>query len=229
MAKKFDKVKVLKAIGASILMVGASASIAGLASYNSGVHSMDAQLIALNEQVKVDSSKISELSTALEVKPKETIKEVPVEIIKNVSVNVPVDNGKFDSLMKFIWDENGNIEFMTHDLDEKEYPKIAERYVKVIDFQNSAISEVKDKVFDKLDDKTIDGVNLHAKKMSNLKINDDFSDLVISDIDFDSNDATVTVTGKFKYDDESKYDFTAEVSFNNGDYDSMEVTSIVKE
>lgn len=151
--------------------------------------------------------------------------EVPKEIIKEIKV----DNGNLDKVLKYVWDENGDINYLTHDLKEKEISKIVERIVLVNDFKAEAISEVKSRAFDELDGKIVNGTTLNDRKLSRLRLSDDFNEIIMKDIDFDNKDAIIHVDGTFEDDDYIKYKATFEVEFKDGQFDDLRVFSASKE
>lgn len=221
--------KVLSAIGIGVLLVGATALIGHSIDANS-TQSKIAKITA-DDTAKFDSAKIandkvvSDLSAQLAIKPT----SVTSVVEKNVTVEVPVDNGNLDSVEQFIWDNSGNIEFITHDLKEKEIAQITDRIVFVNDIKSMAVSDVKDKAFDKLDDKTVGGVTFNMKKMSELRVYDDASDITLQSVDFKYKDADAIVKAKFTYDDEDRYDVTFIVSYDKNEFDTISIDSIVKE
>lgn len=158
---------------------------------------------------------------------KEVIKEVIVE--KNITKEVPVDNEKLAMVETFLWNENGDINYLTHDLKEKEIPMIVDRIIFVNDLKAMAINEVKSEAFNELDGKTVNGTTLVDHKMDRLTLSDDFEDIIMSDIDFDRKDASIKVTGEFEYDDEDTYDVVFKVEFKDGEFDELVVDSVSKQ
>lgn len=159
------------------------------------------------------------------VEYKDVIKEVPVEKIVTVEKEVFKDNEKLADLLQFIYDEDGNIEYLTNDLSDKEVSQIADRFTDVITFKNLAIAEVEDKAFDELDNKVVNGTQLNDRDMSRLRLKDDFKDITLEDIDFDSGDATAFVNATFEHDD-VKYDATFEVTLKDFKVDDVKVDSV---
>lgn len=157
--------------------------------------------------------------------------EVPVEkiVYQNVTKEVLVDNGNLFTVEKFIWDNSGDIEFLTHDLKEKEIEKIADRIIFVNDIESMAVQDVKDRAFDKLDGKEVGGKTLIEKKMSGLRVKDDYSDIKMLNTDFEYQDADVLVNARFLYDDTDYYNVTFRVSYLDNHYDNIVIDSINKE
>ena len=153
----------------------------------------------------------------------EVIKEVPVEVIKEVNITkeVFVDNGKLELVLKHIYDNDGSVEYLTEDLDDDELSLIVSRVVLINDFKSLAIEAIKKDLFDELDGVNVNGTILDDRDMEKLKIDSEDNEVIIEDIDFEDLDAEVKVTGSFKQDD-VKYNFEALVSFKDGEYDELE-------
>ncbi|HEY9705828.1 MAG TPA: hypothetical protein V6C58_25555 [Allocoleopsis sp.] len=191
--------KILAVTGASVLLLGAGA-FAG------------AQLFPKEVVKEVPVEKVVTVE-----------KEVPVEVVKEVKVTQLVDNGKLDMVLKEIYDNNGNVAYLTDDLEDDEISQIADRIVLVNDFKSLAVQEVRSNLFDELDGETFNLVTFDDKDMERLRINDDADEIVIEDIDFEDKDAELLVTGTFEQDN-VKYKYEALVEFKDGEVD--EISSI---
>lgn len=152
------------------------------------------------------------------------IKEVPVEVEKEVIVEVPV-NGTMD-VVEFLVDQNG-------DLRELDISEIEDRGLDELISQVSFIRESKlqaayfvDKeLADELDRRRVSGVTLDEDDIERVRIDDDLDELLIDDVDFDDMDADVTVTGTFEHDD-IEYEFEVLVEIKDGEVDEMEIVSV---
>ena len=150
-----------------------------------------------------------------------------VEKIVNqtVTVDVPVDNGNLNTVLQYVYDENGNINYLVDDLKEKEMNQIVDRIVFVNDVKAIAVGEVEDRAFDELDRMDVGTVRLDNKDMSRLRIKDEYSDINVTDIDFDNKDSTVMVSTTFE-NDEVKYDAVFEVAIKDNKFDDIRVDSV---
>lgn len=177
-----------------------------------------------------DTAKVTALQTQVaDLQAHPVVQTITVDHNVTVEKIVTVDNGNLDLVEKFLYDNNGDVHFITNDLKEKELPLIVDRILFTNDIKTMAISEVQDKAFDKLDDKTVGAVTLNMRKMSELRIKDDFSDINLTQVDYKYKDADALVKATFTYDDTDKYDVTFRVSFVKDTFDAISVDSIVKE
>jgi hypothetical protein len=206
MAKEKSKlVKGLFAAGAGVILLGAGA-------------------YAGSQMFPVE---ITKTFTVEKIVPVEVIKEVQVEVIKEVPVEkiVEVTDTKLDSVLQHIYDNEGNVQYLTEDLDDDEVALIADRIVFINDIKKLSVDAVKNELFDELDGELVGLVELDDRDMEKLKVADEHEDLIIEEVDFEDKDAEVIVTGTFKQDD-VKYDFEVVVIFKDGEYDEMDITSV---
>lgn len=159
--------------------------------------------------------------------------EVPYEVVKNVTVEVPVevekivevDNSNLDDVLNHIYDNDGNVQYLTNDLDDDEVDQIVDRIVFINEVKNLAVDAVKKDLFDELDGETFNSVEFDEDDMERLRVDNDDDELVICDVDFEDKDAEVKVTGTFEQDD-VKYHYTAIVEFKDGEYDEIKSIEI---
>lgn len=155
----------------------------------------------------------------------EKVVEVPVEVEKvvekNVTVEVPVDNGKLDEVLQFLMDNDGDIEFVTDELDDDEAYKVADYIAQVNELKKLAVEAVQDDLFDELDGVVVSGEELDEDDMERLRIDDDLDEIVIDEADFDDGDFNIIVTGRFEQDD-VKYEFEADLKFKDGEFDEFD-------
>lgn len=153
--------------------------------------------------------------------------QVPVEI--QVTKEVAVDNGNLNLVLDHIYDNDGNVEYLTEDLDDDEVDQIVDRIAFINEVKALAINEVKDNGIDELDKELVfnSTVKLDDSDIERFKVLDEDSDIVIdtSSVDFDNGDAVATVTARFEQDD-IKYTADFEVTFEDGEVDDV---SVIKE
>ena len=61
-----------------------------------------------------------------------------------------------------------------------------------------------------------------------VRVDDDFDEILVDDIDFEDKDAELILTGTFEHDDVD-YEFTAMVEFKDGEIDDVELISVAEE
>jgi hypothetical protein len=159
---------------------------------------------------------------------------VPFEVIKNVTVikevpvDFPVDNGNLKLVLEHIYDNNGNINYITDDLEDDELNSIVERIVFVNELKSLAVNAIQKDLFDEVDKMIVNGTTLDEDDLKSLKINDEADEIEIDEIDFEDKDAELILTGTFRQDDE-KFDFEAKVIFREGEYDELDVLTVTKQ
>ena len=169
-----------------------------------------------------DSNKVNDLITQnvdLQAQIDNAALVEPVEVI----VEVPVDNENLGLVLDHIYELDGDINYMTDDLDDDEVDKIVERIVFVNEAKAAAVAEVKKKLFDEIDDRW--GSKYDEDNMDRLRIDDDFDEIEFKIDDWDDQEATVTVKGTFE-DDGHKQLFTAELIFDDGEFDEFGVINV---
>jgi hypothetical protein len=145
--------------------------------------------------------------------------EVPVEIIKEVEVEkiVEVDNGNLDLVLDYIY--SGNVTLITEDLDEDEVDQVVDRIIFLNDIEAVAEQYVKDNIKEEVDRERVGGIRLYEELIDRLRLD---KDVIVEDIDFKYNDATVKLTGSFRQ-DKDWFNYEAEVIFVNGEVDDFKV------
>lgn len=168
------------------------------------------QVQTVEDTAKVDmlTAQVADLQAQLDVKP-----EVITEVKEVQSEDLP-------TVLEYIYNEKGNIEYITNDLDDQEIGMIVDRILLVNDFKALALDGVKKDLFKELDDKVVGDVTLDKKDMEKLRLDSDADEISIEDIDFEDQDATLIVSGTFRQDN-SKFKFSAEVEFIDGEYDEL--------
>jgi len=146
---------------------------------------------------------------------------VPYEVVKNVTVKV--DNGKLSTVLKYLYDNDGKINYITKDLTDSEVGLIVDRIVFVNDAKSIAAKAVKSRLFSKINNEEItlnDGSSykVDSDKLTRLRVDSDFDEVMVDSINFDDQDATLEVT--FRFDDINDLSFygSAQVEFKSGDF-----------
>lgn len=158
----------------------------------------------------------------------EVIKEVPTTV--EVTKEVVKDDPRYGEFLQYVYDNDGKLETLVDGLDDDEVSEISDRFVMDTDFKTMAIQKVKDKFFDEADGEVVTllsnaTLKLDDNDMESLRVDDDFNEVEVLDVDFEDGDGTYKVTGKFRQDDE-KFNFEAEVTFRDGEFDDLDITKI---
>lgn len=205
--QKEQKSKVVKAVGITALVV-CSAALGAVG------HALVAQPQVVEKPVVVEKV----INQTVEVP---VVKEVPVEVVKLVNVT----DDRLDVVLQHIFDNEGNVEYLTDDLKDSEVAEIADRVVLVNEFKSLAVSEVKKELADLVDKEVVAGETIKDDDVERVRVDDDAEEVKIADIDFDDKDAEVIVTGSFEADD-IKYKFEVEVVFKDGKVDESNLVSV---
>jgi hypothetical protein len=143
---------------------------------------------------------------------------VPQETI--VEKEVIVDSGNLDLVLDHIYDNNGNVRYITNDLDDDEVDKIVDRIVLTNEFKKLAVDAVSAELVYELHNEGFDGETFDKDDIELIRIDDEADEVEFSYVDFEDEDARVKVTGRFDQDD-VKYEFVATVEFKYGEYDEI--------
>jgi outer membrane murein-binding lipoprotein Lpp len=217
MVKKSNKVvTALAAVGVAIGLAASGIGGALIADDSTQVAELNAQIEALN----------------ITVEP--VIEYVDVEVPVNVTVEtmVEVDNGNLDLVLEELYDNDGSVEYLIYDLDDDELDLIVDRIVMAQDFKSLAIAEVKSELFDELDNEDVvladnSTLELDDGDMERLRIDDDSDEVILSSVDYDDQDADVTVTGTFEQDD-IKFDYEVLVEIKDGEVSDFDIVSVIE-
>lgn len=161
----------------------------------------------------------------------EKIVNQTVEVEKIVEVEVPVevivekDNGNLDLVLEHLYDNDGNVEYLTEDLDDDEVQFIVDRIIFVDDVKKLAVDYVKKEGVDELDKEMVGDVELDEDDVEKFRVYDDDDEVVVDDVDFDDGEADVIVEAKFEQDD-IDYKAVFKVEFEEGEVDDIEILEI---
>jgi len=154
--------------------------------------------------------------------------EVPVETIVNKTIEVPVDNGNLAEVEQFIYDNQGNINLITSDLKDNEVDQIVDRIVFVNDYKKFAVDAINKDLLYKVDGLTVNSVTIDKRYINTLRINDKLDEISIKNVNFNDKDISFGVTGTFRQDDVA-YNYSSDVVFYNGNFDSLKNITVVKQ
>lgn len=154
------------------------------------------------------------------------IQEVIVE--KNITVEVPVDNGNLALVLEEIYDNEGNVDYLTNDLDDDEVDQIVERVVFANEVKALAVAEAKNEIADLIHKEVVNGNELDEDDVEKVRVDDEDDEVIITDIDFEDKDADVTVTGRVEVDD-VWYNFETLVEIKDGEVEDIDLVSLTEE
>lgn len=138
----------------------------------------------------------------------EVEKEVEKEVIKEVDVNERM-------MENFIFDHDGDLELLMDDLDEEDTDQISDRIAFIIEAKKLAADAVNEEAKDLLHKEEIGEEKLDRDDIERLRIDDDFDEIEMDDVDFDYKDAEFFIHAKFKHDDvDYEADFVIEMEDN---------------
>ena len=150
------------------------------------------------------------------------------EVCESVEAREPADKQVLD----FIWNEDGNINFILDDLDDDELDQIPARIEMINSWKIMGISYIEAEFADELDKEVftfVDNSTLEFDEddIEKLRIDDDMNDILVDDIDFEDGDAVLIYQVKWEQDD---YEFEGEVEIeiDDGSVDEIRIYSIAE-
>jgi len=155
----------------------------------------------------------------------ETVVEVPVDVVHNVTVEKMVDNGNLDMVLNHVFDTNGNVSYITSGLKDTEINQIVDRIVFVNDIKTMALNETESGIIKELSNIVVGNVTLNSYDIKRLRINNTLSEIPLKNINFDYKDATAVVSGQFEQ-NSTRYNFVSDVKFVDNKFDSIYSVSV---
>ena len=155
--------------------------------------------------------------------PYEVVVEVPYEVEVEVPVEVPVDNGNLGIVLDFVYEYDGDVEFLLDGLTDEEVDQVIDRIAFVNEGKDLALREVADR-FDRLVHREYadNNVRIDDEEVRRLRFADDVGFRVL---DFDYGDAEAFVEASFVQDDD-EYLATFKVVFVDGEIDDSILLTI---
>jgi len=146
--------------------------------------------------------------------------EVPGE-----EVIVDASKEDLELILQEIYDNNGNISYLTNDLDDDELDKIVDRIVFSNDIKEYAVRAVYDDGIDELDEEMVanSSIKLDEDDIERFKVNDD--EISLEDVSYDDKDAYVNVKTKFRQKD-IWFDATFKVTIRDGAVDDIKLEEV---
>jgi len=165
-----------------------------------------------------------------EVIEKEVPVEVQIETIVEVPVEVEVDSPNLGLVLEHIYDNDGDISYLTDDLDDDEIELIVDRISFINEIKDLAVKEVDKEIADLVDDEVYtfadnSTVTFDDDDIERIRVQDDADEIIVEDTDFEDSDAELTVTVKFEQDD-IKFEADVSVEFRDGEIDDLDLIEI---
>ena len=219
MEKKNKIGKIVGAIGACVVLLGAGIGTG----------------FVLDKDVDVPALKAAAFAKgAASITPEIEIETVTETVFESREVLGEVDNGNLELVLDHIFDNEGNISYLTDDLDDDEVDQIVNRIVFINEIKGLAVAEVEDEFKDLMDKENfIDGNSTILYKffdeddIERVRVQDDSDEVTVIDPDFDDRDADVEIEVKFEQDD-VKYLAVVNVEFKDGEVDDLDLISVVE-
>ena len=218
--------KVAGAIGAGALLIAGGALGTGIVK-NDTIQEQAAQI----SQLQLNNSKLSDNIVDLN-NAEPVIEYVDKEVLVNntVEVEVEVDNGNLDLVLDHIYDNKGDVSYLTEDLDDDEVNEIVDRLIFVNEIKVLAAEEAKSEIKDLLDKEEFTFNNVTVKfdedDIERVRVQDDDDEVIVGeDIDFEDGDAEVEVEVYFEQDD-VKYKALVEVEIKDGEVEDLDLVSV---
>lgn len=136
-------------------------------------------------------------------------------------IEVEVDNGNLGIVLEHIYDNDGQVEYLTEDLDDDEINQIVDKVIFTNEVRKLAVDAVRADLYDEVDKLVVGNVTLDEDELKRLRIDDDQDELLFEIDDWADRDATVHVTGTFRQDDDT-FDFELDAVFEDGEFDDFD-------
>jgi hypothetical protein len=168
---------------------------------------------------------VEKVVTQIVKEPVEVIKTVEVPVNVTVTKEVPVDNGNLALVLDHIYDNDGEVAYLTEDLKDSEVSDIVDRIVFINDAKALAVAEVKENGVDEVDKEVAGSITVDEDDVDKFKVYDEDDKLEVSDVDFDDKDCEVLVKAKLTQDDDVM-DVVYKVTIQDGEVEDLEVESV---
>lgn len=179
-------------------------------------------------QVSIDAAVSNANSTAFNAGVDSVEPEVVIEentVYEDREVTVEVDNGNLDLVLDHIYDNKGDVEYLTEDLDDDEVAEIVDRISFINDVKVLAAEEVKAEAIDLLHKEDVGDVRLDEDDIERLRIDGDADEIELDDVEFEDLDADAFVNARFEQDD-VKYEALFRVEIKDGVVDDIDLVEL---
>ena len=202
-----EKTKVGAVVGTGALLLGAVAGGAygvhvgddskQVSNLTSELAAAQADISVFAEQLNMTTEELAVAASENEALKAELANVTPIVEVVNQTEYVEVDNEYLQEVLDFVYDENGNVEYITDDLDANEVDMIVDRIVFLNDAKQVAVDTVK-RDFDYIVDKEYSnyGDRMSRDDIERVRV-EAASETTVENIDFDFHDTDVLVEVKF--------------------------------
>ena len=202
-----EKTKVGAVVGTGALLLGAVAGGAygvhvgddskQVSNLTSELAAAQADISVFAEQLNMTTEELAVAASENEALKAELANVTPIVEVVNQTEYVEVDNEYLQEVLDFVYDENGNVEYITDDLDANEVDMIVDRIVFLNDAKQVAVDTVK-RDFDYIVDKDYSnyGDRMSRDDIERVRV-EAASETTVENIDFDFHDTDVLVEVKF--------------------------------
>jgi len=225
MNKKENSKKVAALGLAAVVLAGGIGAVAGaiVADDSKQVNELTELVEAKRADLLAQATLIEELQNQEPVVINNTVVET-VEVEKEVLV----DNENLSLVYKYVVDQEGDLtELDISEIDDNGVNELVNQIVFVNDIKSIAAQEVRAEIADLVDKEVVDSVSLDEDDVERVRVDDDFDEILVDDIDFEDKDASLLVSGSFEHDD-IDYVFEVEVEFKDGALDDLSLVSLAK-
>jgi outer membrane murein-binding lipoprotein Lpp len=181
-----------------------------------------------NDSVQVAElqAKVAELESQEPVVVTETV-TVETETIVEVTntVEVLVDNENLDVVLQYVFDNNGDVSFVTSGLKESEIDQIVERVLFINDVESLVLETARQNLLDLVHNRQVSGKRIKSSEVTRVRF--DENSIVSEVTSFKFNDANGQVTVTFEADGE-RYEAVVGVTIKNSEVSESKLESIVR-
>ena len=148
------------------------------------------------------------------------------EVCDVVEAREPADK----QILDFIYNEDGNINFILEDLDDDELEQIPVRIEMINAWKLAGINYIEAEVADELDKEIYtfedeSTLEFDEDDIEKIRIKDDMDDILVDEIDFEDKDAILVYTVKWEQDD-YKFIGEVEIEIDDNEIDEIRILSV---
>jgi hypothetical protein len=181
---------------------------------------------------------VAAFGAGVAVPPQEVVKVVTKEVVKTVEVAGPiievekevfvdkiveVESANLPLLLETLYDFDGNVQFLTEDLDDDELDEVVTRLVAVQDAKALAFAQIKRDATDELDGIIVNTTTLYEEDIRSLSILDD--EWAVDSVDYEDDEFELSVPIRFKQGAEH-FEAVLQVSVKDGDAKDIDILSV---
>lgn len=162
------------------------------------------------------------------------VNDLPEQVEVQTEKVVDLSKEDLDLVLETIYDNNGDVSYLTDDLNDDELDKIVDRIVFSNDIKEYAVQAVYQDGIDELNKENVllnnvtnESIELDEDDIERFKVYDDAEEIKLSDVSYDDKDAFVFVDAKFQQDD-IWFEATFRVKIRDGAVDDISLREVSK-